>query len=564
MKVRIALAGELPSDQHLFGKIDLLFDQITGYLCKEIEHEELQMLVSPSYTGKEWMNWSGTHGISVCTYNMQKNSDYLELCSQSVRKDTHFRNLLGEAMCDKADALLVVWNEDVTELSGATWEFMRIAYDRKLPCVWISTKSQKVYCLWDSYYEKYSPDYLENVCVPLHEEDMQPMVSQTENNRFLSFWKKRRSDYLSKYRADVSVHEAEDDLLLKQEFRMEKEASGGEKIRRILLEKYQQFDSAAIDSNSIYQAMIYQRSVLPFIATVFLAIGFYAETLLGTTISVLAPGMKLAATVTALIIAGLGFLAHGTVNLYTYRLSKNSRIQQWQKDFINNRYIAEMMRMLIHFLPYGISLNLRKLCGENEKLYVSIKHLTDDAESDQQNVNRENMHYALQHVKEMLDDQLSYHNFSVNRYEKIVNSLEEWGKRIMYIGFAVVIGRGVLQFALVLLKVVSEVQNPEIINSDVISISRSFLNMMALLLPAWAGYFTTKVQQNNFRYNLDNHQRMISELNVIREKVIRCMDQEEIPMEVINVMITELSETMILNDTMGWYYRYMDSVVKPL
>lgn len=94
MKVRIALAGELIPDQYVFGKIDLLIGQITGYLCKNIENEELQMLVSPSYTGKEWMNWSKNHDFSLCTYNMRGSTEYLEQCSQTIKKDTPLRNLL--------------------------------------------------------------------------------------------------------------------------------------------------------------------------------------------------------------------------------------------------------------------------------------------------------------------------------------------------------------------------------------------------------------------------------------------------------------------------------------
>lgn len=564
MKVRIALGGELIADQSLYAKINMLMGQITGHLCKNIINGEIQMLVSPCYTGNEWLRWNETQEFSLCTLNMQNSFEYVEKSSQVIRKETGLRSLIGELMCDKADMLLIAWSEDVAELSGATWELIRLAYDRKIPCIWISTKSKKVYCLWDSYYVNYSPRYLEAVIEPLHEEDIQPMISHVDNERFLSFWEKKRFKYLKKYKADCAVHPSKEDVLLKPEYTMANEVSGGEKIRQILLDKYQKFDSAAIDSNSKFQAMIYLRSILPLIATIFLAVGFYVETLFGTTTSFLVPEWQHAATIITLIIAGLGFLVHGAINLYTYRLSRNQQILQWQHDFTNNRYIAEMLRILIHFLPYGVSLNIGKLCGENNRLYTYIKHLIDDAEPEEQNINQKNLHDMLQHTKELLDDQITYHQSSEQRYEKIVSSLDKWGKRIMYIGLAVVIGRGVLQFALVLLKTIQEVNNTELINPTIISIARSFLNMLALLLPAWAGYFTTKVQQNNFRYNLNNHQQMISRLNMIREKVVRVMKLDDIPMEVVNTMILELEETMMLQDSLEWYHQYMNSSVKPL
>lgn len=351
------------------------------------------MIVSPEYTGKEWISWSKEHSFSMCTYNMKDSSEYVEACTQVIRKDTSLRNLLGESICDKADAIIITWNESMTELDGATWELMRLAYDRKVPCVWISTKTQNMYCLWESYYKSYYPGYLETASEPLSDKEIQPEVSAVKKEKFLSFWKKCRSNFLNKFKAGTSVHPAEEDLLLKEGYQME--TLEGEAVRQILLHKFEQFDAAAIDSSTKFQAMMYQRSVLPFIATVFIAIGFYVETLIGTTTSLLIPAWEAPITIFALIVAGLGFLIHGALNLYTYRLSKNQEIQKWQQDYTDNRYIAELLRILIHFVPYGVSLNIRKLCGSNQKLYTYIKHLADEAEPQEQNLSKQNVAYVL-------------------------------------------------------------------------------------------------------------------------------------------------------------------------
>lgn len=572
MKMRIALAGALPAEQQLFGKIDLLVGQISGYLCKDDADAQLQLLVSPSYTSKSWVEWNETHKFPLCSYNMQDSSNDVIPCAQIVRMDTPLRNLLGEAMCNRADALIVVWNEDVTEVSGATWEIMRIAYDRKTPCIWISTKSQQIYCLWESYYKKYSPQYLSAMSEPLQSKDLQPIVAEDKKGRLMVFWEKLRMNYLRKHKADTAVYPSEEDYLLKQDFSMEKESSAGETVRQLLLDKFNQFDSAAIELNSRFQTMLYQRSVLPFITTVFLAVGFYVETLLGKTLSALVPGIGSCTECDKIItsgpaamvikiaglLAGIGFLIHGCLNLYVYRMSKSKTIALWQKDFVNNRYVAEILRVLIHFAPYGVELNLRKLCGKNRKMYMTIKHFTDDAEPAEQNLDRKTVLTVLQHMKEMLGDQLAYHEFSRNRYKTIVRSLEKWGKRISYLGFGMVLVRGVLQFALSLFPI-----NP-INNLDLDSIASSFLNMLALLLPAWAGYFSTKAQQNNYRYNLDNHENMLIKLGIIRERVIHAMDQYEIPMEVFNILIEEFAEIMLVEDTIGWQQQYMNLSVKPL
>lgn len=564
MKMRIALAGELPADQQLFGKIDLLVGQISGYLCQDSIDADLQIIVSPSYTGKSWMEWNETHKFPLCVFQMGDSDAGMGLCEQIVRKDTSLRNLLGEAICDKADALIVVWNEDVMELSGATWELMRTAYDRKAPCIWISTKSQQIYCLWESYYKKYTPQYLSAMSEPLQSEELCPAVLEDKKGRLIAFWEQRRIKYLKKHKADNAIYPSEEDHLLKQDYSMEAGMSAGEAVRQVLLDKFMQFDAAAIELNSRFQTMLYQRSILPFIATIFLAVGFYVETLLGKTISPWMPGftdkagLAKAVTLLAGLLAGIGFLIHGCLNLYAYRMSRSASVYRWQKDFVYDRYVAEILRVLIHFTPYGVGLDLRKLCDRDRKLYMTIKHMTDDAEPTEQNLDRKAVLSILQHMKEMLGDQLSYHESSRNRYKAIVASLEKWGESIFYFGFGMVLVRGLLQFGLSLFPL------NEMHGMDMNSIVRSFLNMLALLLPAWAGYFSTKAQQNSYSYNLKNHENMLIRLGAMRERVTHALEQEELPMEMFDILIREFADLMLVEDAIGWQHQYMNLSVKPL
>ena len=577
MKVRIALAGELPKDQQMFGKIDLLLGQLSGYLCKDEAKTDIQLLVSPSYTGSAWMTWNEAHQFALCTCYMKSDVEMAEETEQTMTIDTSLRNLLGETMCDRADALLIVWNENVTEFLGATWELMRIAYERKAPCIWISTKTQQVYCLWESYYKKYSPNCLRAMSAALPGGEFKPVPPDEDKGRLLSFWKRRRAAYLRKYKADRTVHPHEEDKLMKPDFEMEEEASGGNEVRRILLHKFEQFDAVAIELNSRFQAMMYQRSILPFVASIALAVGFYTETLLVKPLSALFPGVELTVTVLAAFLAGAGFLMHGYLNIYVYWLSKSKRVERWQREFVNNRYIAELLRVLIHFAPYGVVLDMRKLCAGDREIYMRIRHLTDDAEPRRQKLDRRNVHYVLQHVKEMLEDQMAYHEASIGRYKNIVGSLEKSGQIIFYIGLFLAVGREFLQFLMALKPIANSVMPADALFSQAVlegfslidwdgavSVVRAFLNMLALLLPAWAGYFTTKVQQNNFRYNLNNHQHMLPRLRAMHERVENAMKQEDIPIEVFNILIEELAEIMLIEDTISWQQHYRNSAIKPL
>ncbi|MDE7271297.1 MAG: hypothetical protein K2N81_12595, partial [Acetatifactor sp.] len=192
-------------------------------------------------------------------------------------------------------------------------------------------------------------------------------------------------------------------------------------------------------------------------------------------------------------------------------------------------------------------------------------------------LNRRNVLYVQQHVKAMLADQMADHETSVGRYKNIVASLEKFGQILFYSGLFLAVGRECLQFLLAVIPIVSNAVPFEALFSEnfyakvtqidwsgMVNILRSFLNMLALLIPAWAGYFTTKVQQNNFRYNLDNHQRMLSRLRQMYERVENAMKQEDIPIEVFNIMIEELAEMMLLEDTISWQQQYRNTAIKPL
>lgn len=50
----------------------------------------------------------------------------------------------------------------------------------------------------------------------------------------------------------------------------------------------------------------------------------------------------------------------------------------------------------------------------------------------------------------------------------------------------------------------------------------------------------------------------------MHKRIINAIEQEHISIEVINVMIEELAEVMMVEDTLGWHQQYMSSTVKPL
>ncbi|MCR5735438.1 MAG: hypothetical protein K6G22_12605 [Lachnospiraceae bacterium] len=605
MKVRIALVGELPANKKLYAKIDDLVGQIREYMTKNAKDASVELLVSPVFSGENWFSWNESHGFEVCTFNTRGNTKFDDKSSYIRNYDTSFRNVIQDEMCHKADIVIAVRHDrqdteegsvsdTVNTAADITWGFIQRAYDKDTPCIWISTDNKKVYCLLDSCFSEYRAKYLEIVLTPLARDELaikEPSEIKGIRGIWQRLWENLRRNYLKRYKSENNIYPSVEDSMLEDGFKIETQSEGMDAVHKRLLEKFRAFDSAAIKLNTRFQAVLYQRSILPLWATVFVSLGFYANPILMTLglhgisdrlydtivkigdVNEYMPGMPLEEFVAineniavltkwkiiAAIAAGVGFLMHACINLYAYRLSKSKIVQGWQSNFIEARQTAEILRVFLHFKPYGVELDLKKLCPDDSTLYVKLKHIDDDLEDHTLRYNTAKARYVITHLREMIEDQLSYHEASIGRYKSIVESLEKKGRILTYIGFAFVLARGLLQYAL---KDFGWLDIGWLDNRA--GWLGSAANMFALILPSIAGYFIMKLSQNNFRYNYNNHMKMLAGLKKMFDRVEHLSEQDNIPLEALSRLSEDVAELMLNEDTADWTYQYMNSTIKPL
>lgn len=549
MTFQLAITGVLPAEPKISRQIDELIGQLKAYLYEQKTDVEIQLLISPSYTGGHWQEHMEPTGLSQCGYALLGDTDRLAGCAHVVQADSPLRSVIGEAICDRADLLFMVWNEDVLEFQGASWELIQLAHQRKTPCLWLSSRTGRLYWPQGAYYEEYSPEQLRRLCQLFCQDGIEPASGGEESIPLLSLGMSLRRRYLKKYGASELSGEVVADRLLQDDSPMEEEHPEGAAAWKNILTHFRRFDQSAIECNGKYQAVIYWRAILPFVTSVFIAIGFYAETLLGVF-----PVPKKLLT----IVAGVGFLIHGMLNLYVYVLSRSARIRRWHQDFVESRYIAEMLRVLLHFSPFGININLRKLCGGHQSAYVTVRRILEKEEPAVQQVDRRSVIAMLSHAGELVEEQIAYHTASSRRYSRIVEKLDRWGRLAFGFGFAVTLLRALLQFSLIFFSPQGSI-NGVAVNSLI----RSGANMLALMLPAWASYFASKASLCNFRYNYENHCRMITLLTGMRDRlaVLKSMEQE-IPIEALSMLAEEIAEIMLIEDAAFWREQYMGATVK--
>lgn len=543
---QLALGGDLPE---AVDQAALVLEQAGAVLEALGEAGNgLQLLISPSYTGEGWASWAGTRGLKAFGVLKDGDTPWPGECVGTLVIDTAIRSAAGEALCNAADLVLAVWDEDVAQRFGAVWELIELCRRHGTPCVWISSRTGTLYWVGSSCFEELEPEKLRGVIAAHGGGPLEPAPDTQTRIPLLKLGQTLRRAFLNKYRAEKAETTPEKDRLLLDSFSMESEGAGCEPARRKLLDKFRAFDKAAVGLNSQYQAVTYWRAVLPFLATVFLAVGFYAETILSVTS--MSSGLRAA-------VAGTGFLIHGLLNLYVFFLSRNRGVKEKQRAFIENRYKAEILRVLIHLAPYGIGVDLRTMCGESDA--AAFRRLAAEDRPSEQKLDAASSRTALGHIDEMLQDQISYHRASAERYSRVVTSLDRWNKVIFTVGFVTVILRALLQFYVSLFPLVGSING-----ADLNGYVRSFANMAALLLPGWASYFATKMNLCNFRYNLDNHTRMSTRLTAVLDRVRGLEERESVPVDVMGFVAEDVSRSMIQEDTMAWEHKLGDFSVTAL
>lgn len=552
----VAIAGILPDDAVLFGKLTEYLGQIKAFLSPEGGAADIDFALSPPYTGDNWKKWLEQSPEGVTVFENAPSGVWDGEGRETVSVDDPLRDTLGELLCDNADLLLAVWNEDVSEHDGATWELLRIALRKRAPCIWISTRSKEAYWPYRTGFEPYRPEKLKELCELTANAGCEAAVYPKSSFPLLFIGRHFYKRYLRKYKASEKTVDADKDLLMRDDYELNGRFAYAEPARRKLLEIFKSYDSASIEQNERYHAALYWRSVLPLITTLIVAVGFFGRSLLAA--------IPIFSMQTWGIVAGFGFLFHGLLNLYVFLLSKSKRVKTYRENMIDNRKMAETIRVLIHFVPFGIDPDLRRLCGGDLKLYASVRRIIRESCPKIDKVSKDNSLEAFGHICEMMSDQIDYHTRARDRFSRLSEHLERWSHIVFYVGFGVVLMRSLLQF---LISFPSFPLPAFTLGNGVRS--QDFIlglaNMSALLVVAWLSYYTTKLSLCNFRFNRDNHNDMAAMLEEERRNVeLLRSSVEEVPVVALKAIGDNLADIMLVKDMALWTQQYKNTQIDSL
>ena len=482
---RIAMAGVCPANTQFQQTLRDLLTQIIRSVQASHKNADIFFVESPYYTDPSMLELISETGFPVKSIT----SPALDIpgSDQMLCLHTNHPDFIGENLCADVDMVIAAWDESPDAMDGAILDLLRMARRRKLPCIWVSERTGKVFWPEETLFMPFSEDkldrYLQTAAVPVLNPASHDYGKEIP---FLGIGMRLQSVFLKKYKAAASKVNPVEDYMLRPDYRLPDAYRNKEPLRKRIIEQFSIFDQAAIALNNKYQAVVYWQAILPFIITCFLAVGFYTETIFGA-MSIQSSLLK--------VLAGVGFLMNAYLNLYKYRLDRSKTVRHWRTSFVEYRGTAELLRVLAHFIPFGLSLDLLYLCGDDPAVYRTVREIVSDKEPGRTEVGQNTAKEILLHLKEMVDDQLSYHKVSEQRYAGVVKSLSKWSQYTFFVGFVFVFLRAAFNFVTVL----HPVSSAPLGYTTIRTFSSTFANMLAMLLPAWAAYFSSKLSQCNYR-----------------------------------------------------------------
>jgi hypothetical protein len=315
-----------------------------------------------------------------------------------------------------------------------------------------------------------------------------------------------------------------------------------------LHKEYEAFDQTSIQYADQYWSAIYLRAVIPLITTIALSIGFYTESILSPW-PVVFGGTSLQLWS---VIAGLGFFAHALLNFYVFRLSQSRVISAWHRGYIDHRFIAEALRLSMHFEPFGIPINVKRfhqygsaLKPESDvyrRIRFAARRIAPVAFTNESH----DKNLCLNRLHALIDDQILYHKKAVNRYQTIHERLERFAHVVFFLGFGFILLRGILQL------LIGFHVFPANLAPQNLSMLKSFANMLALLIPTWATYFTLKLSLCNFRNLHADNASMLDNLKSIQLE-IEAVQQKRNPTQEDLIRLSGHMASTILGEISQWY-----------
>ena len=448
------------------------------------------------------------------------------------------------------DIAFALWDGNEASHDGSIWSFIEHCKRNGVPCIWIDTNDlEKSFWFKNIYPEAFNHtvlwEYIDGFYIA---DDLSPDPAEIRPDRYLfsKLWERISARYERRRRIqpvyDKSKQSAEgnrktanfEDRLLSSTHRLERGTLDEQDYDvsctnyEFLRKSFHDYEKTADAMTPFIRATLFCRTWTPLWATIFLAVGFYVETIMSYLLD--NPGKDILGGGFINIwtfIAGIGFLLSASMLLYN-RLN----IKPYNRNLIKYvvcRYVNEYLRIVLHFIAYGFPVSeriLNKAMRDSDdpmkqKGAVRVRRLLRMRTPTNVAVDLKTFAYMAGDLDAYFDSQIEYQTIGrKQRFEGITRSVQKGISILLKVNLVILAVRGLLQFAVGILPPVDPEAADFLRRGGKTSVDfiRSFANMTALLITAWYDKYLRQRDMNKYGGYHHIAGKILNELSVYKKK----------------------------------------------
>jgi hypothetical protein len=453
-------------------------------------------------------------------------------------------------MMEQSDLFFTLWDGTKGYDHGSIWSLILQAAKKGIPVIWMNpVESDYFYVYQGGKSSLLDEPFLTSYCSELlglsesddklNELGLMTRSIKTHKTAWSNFYK----HFTQKYKVNYTF--TTEDSLLEDHTKLPEDFSAIEEKYQKMKSVYKKADQIAVIENNNYRSALLFRAYLPFVANCVLIFGFYGYTIAGHYI-------VLSDLAWNLIIAGSFFL-QAACNLGIIWLSDLNNHKGWHKLFVDQRYIAEVMRLAIHFTPINLPLNIGSASISSNKLSKDspVSHflrsvLRSTSINNSNSFHKEEKDFFFKHTIELLSHQIDYHQYTALKHKHIAKKLTQTAQILFWMGITVIVARVALQFVYIAF--------PQhfVFNSPERNLISAIANLLALVTPAAAATAYSILNLCGFRDLGQRSQVMVDNLKKLKEKFEIENQNEDVAYDDCCRLSKQVS-TLLLQEATDWY-----------
>jgi len=414
---------------------------------------------------------------------LDKADSIFEIEASSSNRNRAYQNG-GQVLLNHSDILLAIWDHKDSGKVGGTSDIVSLAQQQDIPVVWISSIApHKISIIYgdarkyeEASFEKNITDIITRILLPSPESALSPETYFAEDQA------KRSKARLYQHTKTLFSYTK------KKTAQTYTEADTNDFYKNHYYKHFHSADELAKRYSDLYRSCGIIRQLLPLLASLGLALGFYIG-LFGGPYN---PGPEIFK-----IISSIGFFIQAFCFVLIIMLSNAEKRYHWHKKFSDYRSLAEMLRQMEYLAPAGLVINgLRAPAYLNTKnvswINWHLRSIIREAGLPNAKIDAEMLKESVDYISNVtLGNQIAYHSDNIDKMALIAKRINKYGLRIYYCGIIVFFLR-FIAYSLTSGSALIILSGAE---KDYIT---KFFNMLSMVIPLFSSFLFGVSSQEGF------------------------------------------------------------------